>query len=203
MTPDPDAFDASRYLTKLKGIDYLEVKWRLLWLRTLHPDAVIETEMMVHDGQHAIFRASVAIPGGGAASGWGSEAYNDFRDYIEKAETKSLGRALAALGYGTQFTDDLALGESDDRGDAAPAPRQPARQPTRSTGSQKATKIHHNSNGGAPDDPVATWTRNLRNATTPAALDRVIRAMAEHGLDTDPRLAPLIADRAAALAAPV
>ena len=35
-------FDASRYLTNLRGRDYLEVKWRLLWLRTEHPDAVVE-----------------------------------------------------------------------------------------------------------------------------------------------------------------
>ncbi|HYI93432.1 MAG TPA: hypothetical protein VEX68_07805, partial [Bryobacteraceae bacterium] len=31
----------------------------------------------------------------------------DFRDYIEKAETKALGRALAALGFGTQFCADF------------------------------------------------------------------------------------------------
>jgi hypothetical protein len=30
----------------------------------------------------------------------------DFSDYVEKAETKSIGRALAALGFGTQFTDE-------------------------------------------------------------------------------------------------
>ena len=33
---------------RVNGADYLEVKWRLLWLRTNHPDAVIETEMMSH-----------------------------------------------------------------------------------------------------------------------------------------------------------
>jgi hypothetical protein len=31
----------------------------------------------------------------------------DFHDYIEAAETKALGRALAALGYGTQFCQDF------------------------------------------------------------------------------------------------
>ena len=33
------AFEASRFLTVLNGRDYLEVKWRLLWLRTEHADA--------------------------------------------------------------------------------------------------------------------------------------------------------------------
>jgi hypothetical protein len=100
-------FDASKYLTKLSGKDYLEVKWRLLWLRTLHPDAVIETELVKHGAGLALFRARVTIPGAGSATGWGSETAEDFGDFIEKAETKALGRALAALGYGTQFCEDF------------------------------------------------------------------------------------------------
>ena len=99
-------FDPSRYLTTISGNRYLEVKWRLLWLRTLHPDAAIETELVRDDGANAVFRARVTLPSGGSATGWGGESYQDFADYIEKAETKSLGRALAALGFGTQFCDD-------------------------------------------------------------------------------------------------
>ncbi|MDZ4278294.1 MAG: hypothetical protein U1B78_04065, partial [Dehalococcoidia bacterium] len=41
-------FDASKYLTDLNGKDYLEVKWRLLWLRTEHPDAIVDTELVKH-----------------------------------------------------------------------------------------------------------------------------------------------------------
>lgn len=100
-------FEASKYLTDLNGRDYLEVKWRLLWLRTEHPDAVIETELVKHGAGLALFRARVALPGGGEATGWGSETADDFEDFIEKAETKALGRALAALGYGTQFCEDF------------------------------------------------------------------------------------------------
>jgi uncharacterized protein YbdZ (MbtH family) len=100
-------FDPSRYLRKLGGKDYLEVKWRLLWLRTEHPDAAMHTEMVRLEDGFALFRAHVAIPGGGEATGWGSETRQDFFDYIEKAETKALGRALAALGYGTQFCEDF------------------------------------------------------------------------------------------------
>lgn len=100
-------FDPSRYLRKLGGKEYLEVKWRLLWLRTEHPDAVMRTELAKLEDGFALFKAHVAIPGGGEATGWGSETRQDFFDYIEKAETKSLGRALAALGYGTQFCEDF------------------------------------------------------------------------------------------------
>ena len=115
FAPSPArTFEPGRYLTKVGGADYLEVKWRLVWLREVHPDAVIETELISHIGQDAIFRARVSIPGG-SATGLGSEAYDDFRDYIEKAETKALGRALAALGFGTQFCPDFEFGAREGR----------------------------------------------------------------------------------------
>ncbi|MBI2863268.1 MAG: hypothetical protein HYX94_01735 [Chloroflexi bacterium] len=107
-------FDASKYLTKLKGKDYLEVKWRLLWLRTDHPEALISTELVRLEDGLAVFKSKVTIPGAGEATGWGSETSQDFGDYIEKAETKSLGRALAALGYGTQFCEDFDFGRDED-----------------------------------------------------------------------------------------
>ena len=113
---DQTNFDPGKYLTKVGGADYLEVKWRLVWLRQRHPDATIETELVAHAGDSAIFKATVAIPGGGSATGWGSESVNDFRDYIEKAETKALGRALAALGFGTQFCPDFEFGANGNAG---------------------------------------------------------------------------------------
>lgn len=119
-------FDPSRYLTKLPRrarqadgswgtaeTDYLEVKWRLLWLRTEHPEAAIETEIVSHGDEMAVFRARVTIPGGGSSTGWGHETAADFGDYLEKAETKALGRALAALGFGTQFCEDFDFAQGD------------------------------------------------------------------------------------------
>jgi uncharacterized protein YbdZ (MbtH family) len=102
-------FDPAQYLSNFDGREYLEVKWRLLWLRSEHPDARMTTEIVQHneEGGFALFRAEVEIPGGGKATGWGSETVRDFHDYIEAAETKALGRALAALGYGTQFCQDF------------------------------------------------------------------------------------------------
>lgn len=109
------AFEPSKYITKIKGGDYLEVKWRLVWFRTEHPEGQIETELIHHGDNQAVFRARVTIPGAGSATGWGSEGIDDFRDYIEKAETKALGRALAALGYGTQFCPDFEFGAAESR----------------------------------------------------------------------------------------
>ncbi|MBX6753519.1 MAG: hypothetical protein IRY86_04770 [Thermorudis peleae] len=113
--PERPAFDPSKYLTKVGGGDYLEVKWRLLWFRTEHPDGEIDTELVEHRDGVAVFRARVTIPGGGSATGWGSETADDFQDYLEKAETKALGRALAALGYGTQFCPDFEFGAAERR----------------------------------------------------------------------------------------
>ena len=76
-----------------------------LWLRKEHPDAEIVTELVQHDPQMAIFKATVTVPTGGRATGYGSETASDFPDFIEKAETKAIGRALNALGYGAQFGD--------------------------------------------------------------------------------------------------
>lgn len=103
-------FDPSQYLSKVSGQDYLEVKWRLVWLRSEHPDAILTTNMAFNDGERAIFSARVEIPGGGVATGWGSEMANSFGNFIEKAETKAIGRALAAVGYGTQFCADFEEG---------------------------------------------------------------------------------------------
>jgi hypothetical protein len=109
------SFDPSRYLSLVSGKEYLEVKWRLVWLRSEHPDASITTELVTHADNEAIFKASVSIPDGGSATGWGSEDAKGFGDYIEKAETKAIGRALAALGYGTQFCGDFDFGAAAGR----------------------------------------------------------------------------------------
>jgi len=59
-----------------------------------------------HDKGYARFRAVVTDGKGGRATGTKSENAASFPDYIEKAETGAVGRALAMLGYGTQFTGD-------------------------------------------------------------------------------------------------
>jgi hypothetical protein len=112
VAPAPVDFDPRPYLMKMGARDYLEVKWRLVWLRTLHPDAIVVTELLTHPtelaksyGMPAVFRATVTIPSTGAiGTGTGSETLDDHADFVEKAETKAIGRALATLGFGTQFT---------------------------------------------------------------------------------------------------
>ncbi|MDQ4044286.1 MAG: hypothetical protein M3173_02405 [Chloroflexota bacterium] len=101
-------FNPQDHVTIVDGAAYLEVKWRLVWLREQHPDATIETEMVESSRDHAIFKAFVRLPNGASATGWGSEYREQFFNFIEAAETKAIGRALAALGFGTQFAGDYS-----------------------------------------------------------------------------------------------
>lgn len=124
-------FDPTKYLRTIKvrgGTQqtYLPVTARLLWLRADHPDAQLVTEALRLDEKSAVFKATVTLPGGAVAVGHGSETAGDFGDFIEKAETKAIGRALTALGYGTEFAegqDDPTLAAATEVGPATPSPR--------------------------------------------------------------------------------
>jgi hypothetical protein len=115
--------------------DYLEVKWRLVWFREKYPHGSIITEEMCVDLDrgYARFKAHVGDGEGGMATGTGTETRKSFEDFVEKAETRSIGRALAALGIGTQFVgEELSEGEHvADAPVATPATTVPAPLPTR------------------------------------------------------------------------
>ena len=70
------------------------------------PGKKMPEKMTRHDKGYARFRAVVTDGKGGRATATKSENAASFPDYIEKAETGAVGRALAMLGYGTQFTGD-------------------------------------------------------------------------------------------------
>jgi hypothetical protein len=135
----------------VSGKEYLEVKWRLVWLRSEHQDAIIDTELISHQGNEAIFKAFIKIPDGGSATGYGSEDAQGFGDYIEKAETKAIGRALSALGYGTQFAGDHDYGASADRVVDAPV-SMPQRPPQRDPGAPRQVQA---GTGDATDRQIA------------------------------------------------
>lgn len=119
-------FDPIQFISKVKGRDYLEVKWRIAWMRSEHPDAIMDTDLVSHLDDRAIMRAIVTLPGGGSATGWGSETATSFENYIEKAETKAIGRALTALGYGTPVAETE---EPEQIGQMQRTPTRPGQQP--------------------------------------------------------------------------
>lgn len=105
-------FDPKAHMMNLKGKEYLQVMWRLVWFREDHPDWSIDSSAIEADAEHAVFKAVICDENGiQKSSGHGSESKRDFGDFLEKAETKAVGRALAMLGYGTQFAPELDEGE--------------------------------------------------------------------------------------------
>ncbi len=129
-------FSPREHLIMLKSkqgsSEYLPVQWRLVWFRQECPEGTIETEIIHLDLEKeteeetytwnsdmrrsekltktarglAIVRAIVKDGKGGVSMGTKMEKAASFGDWLEKAETGAIGRALAALGYGTQFTGD-------------------------------------------------------------------------------------------------
>lgn len=151
--PEPKEFDPARHLTLVSGKEYLEVKYRLVWFRSENPTGIINTELVHHDVEraHAMFKAYVSTgPEGGSATGYGSEDARGFGDYIEKAETKAVGRALAALGYGTQFCTDYEFGAAAGR-----VVDSPVRPPSRDV-ALHATQRPQAASGGLGGPPLAS-----------------------------------------------
>lgn len=108
------AFNVKRYLIKVQGGRYyLPVSARLVWFREEHPAWRVETEPVEIDVERgiAIFRARVMDEAGNVlATGTKMETREGFADFIEKAETGAIGRALAVAGFGTQFAPELSEG---------------------------------------------------------------------------------------------
>lgn len=99
-------------LLDLRGKKYLQVAHRIVWFREEHPDWSIETDVKRLEGAAALGHAVIKDSTGRIiATGHKYEDAKGFPDYIEKAETGAIGRALGFIGYGTQFAPELEEGE--------------------------------------------------------------------------------------------
>jgi hypothetical protein len=141
-------YDPNDHLINLKGKEYLNVQNRLLWFikdqrsfiekGLAQASYVIRTELVEMDREagFAHFKTYVRDVLGNEATMYGSESARDFGDYAEKASTKSLGRALLALGYGTAFAPEMDEGERivdspvESRRSSRQARPEPAPQPS-------------------------------------------------------------------------
>ena len=73
-------------LLNLKGRDYLEVKYRLVWFREEHPDWSIETDFLSVDERSACARAVIKdVSGRIIATSHKTESISNFPDFMEKA----------------------------------------------------------------------------------------------------------------------
>jgi len=108
------SFDPKTVMVKVKGStspNYLEVKYRLIMLREMFPEAVHTTEILYHDPNGgegglgiATVQATIKLPNGAIGQGIKTEEKKHFTDYLEKAETGATGRALYTVGIGAQYS---------------------------------------------------------------------------------------------------
>jgi hypothetical protein len=205
--PRSRTFNPSEHLMQLKSRegskDYLPVQWRLVWFREAYPHGTIETEMLHLDLDRqteeevfawnnekrrsekvvkqakgfVIFKATVKDGMGGIATGTKSEKAASFPDYVEKAETGAIGRALAALGYGTQFAPDL---DEAHRIVDAPVDRTPASVNGNGSNNANGSMVAARSNGNASVN--GTGAPRDENAESSATEQQVasIRKLCQH-----------------------
>ncbi len=143
-------FDPKKYMIKVnKGKDYLEVKFRVHWLRGDKRDFGegrewdIQTELLKLDLERgiAVIKADIYDDKGRhQSSGMKMEYQKNFFDFLEKAETGAIGRALAALGYGTLQCFDLEEGTAEGRICDAPISFQQDNQSNNGDNKKASTK---------------------------------------------------------------
>lgn len=136
------AFDPKRHVIRVQGNrEYLPVAARLVWFRQEHPDwGIVTNPVEINlEKRYAIFSATIFNAEGKImATATKMENVQGFADYLEKAETGSVGRALAYCGFGTQFAPELeeASGRFADapsgcaRAGSGPAPRRESTAPS-------------------------------------------------------------------------
>jgi hypothetical protein len=92
--------------------DYLPVAARIAWFRRDHPDWSIITKTVQLANKAVVMKAIIKDANGRIiATARKKETEIGFPDYIEKAETGVIGRALAMCGYGTLQAPEFDEGE--------------------------------------------------------------------------------------------
>jgi hypothetical protein len=92
--------------------EYLPVAPRIAWFRRERPDWSIVTRAVQSANKAVVIKAIIKDAGGRViATARKKETESGFPDYIEKAETGAIGRALAMCGYGTLQAPEFDEGE--------------------------------------------------------------------------------------------
>jgi hypothetical protein len=105
--------------------DYLPVAARIAWFRKEHPDWSIITKAVRLANKAVVMKATIKDASGRViATARKKETEAGFPDYIEKAETGAIGRALAMCGYGT-----LQAPEFDEQDRLADTPVEKSERP--------------------------------------------------------------------------
>ncbi|HEV2581853.1 MAG TPA: hypothetical protein VGT44_13450 [Ktedonobacteraceae bacterium] len=189
------AFNPNEHLMQIKNrggsADYLPVQWRLVWFneqcpegkitiveKIIDPEREVEKEVMQWNNDTrrservtkrargwAYFHVRVEDGKGKVGEAVKSESAVDFDDYIEKADTGATGRALAKIGYGTQFAPEL---DEQHRIVDAPVDRGPAPVETNGNGRKPIAALNRqNDNGQATDQQLASLRKLCQHLGKP------------------------------------
>lgn len=184
--------------------DYLEVKFRLIWLRDLHPNWGVETELLQLDAA-AILKASIkdetgrVIATGHGMAKTGGNAKWAGRE-IEKAETAAIGRALAHAGIGTQFIDDETEGEGDHLADSPVERKQGNAQPKTQSQSTAQTGVSVLDKGFSAETArnFLGWAKRNYDLSE-ESVSKILAAIAGHELAAMPMFPGTILDAIAGI----
>ncbi|GAB4462250.1 MAG: hypothetical protein OHK0029_28770 [Armatimonadaceae bacterium] len=187
-------FDFKKHVIRVQGNrEYLPVSARLIWFRSEHPDwGIVTTPVEINltpEGNrspYAIFQAQIFNAEGRLmATATKMEDARGFSDFIEKAETGSVGRALALCGYGTQFAPEL---EEGSRLSDSPQPqggRYGGGYNNRSAASNAGVSRNAPMNGNGTRGPM---TRPAPSANRPAPPAESRPEPVEDGFEDEPPL---------------
>lgn len=138
-------------LTNLKGRPYLMVSYRLIWFREEHPNWTLETKIVHTDDVYSIAEGIVKDADGRIiANSFKREDAKHFPDHLEKSCTSAVGRALAMVGFGTQFCTQ----EFDEGDRIVDTPIQPAGKYTTKAEIEKCTSLQ---------ELEAVWLRVMKH----------------------------------------
>lgn len=137
---------------------YLDVKYRKLWFRLIHPQGKITSQILNFTENMALVEARIYLDKNDSSDNYIANSFSQkFRStdpqfgekFLETAETAAIGRALADAGFGLQFADvDMAEGNDPAQVDAGiPVPTGYAAQGMRE---QAAPVPEMQPNGASP-----------------------------------------------------
>lgn len=172
-------------LVNLKGKAYLQVAHRLIWFNEDNTNFNISTEFLQITDEQTVAKTTVTVKDKDgniikSAQATKRETKKDFSDHTEKAETGSLGRALAQLGYGTQFA--LADLDEGDRIVDSPMPTlsKAAKETTEAPSQEKAAatsakpKVSFRKLGAVPTAVVSNAPNATVNVVSSAASEEEV-----------------------------
>lgn len=188
-----------RWITQT--VEYLPTKWRIVWFRGEHPKGRIVPEVLSHDDGGALVKATVTTEDDLQGIGHAYISSQSFSRAVEKAETQAIGRALAMLGYGTEFAIEFDNDEGPnldnypdtpvERPREAPEPRKPASNPEPQAQPAEGDSVDSGSpdpNGNLSPKRIHALTERIAKTTfNDAALKKwLVNEYGQRGPDGEP-----------------